>query len=821
MRGSSERRPLLNEAANHQLDSDSDQNLALPTPVPSSKHDNSAKHHASLVYRRIRRTKLRRDFWLSVVTTGLALYAFLAYVRPAINETYGVTTIFKKKIPFAKLEKFVLEEPKEENLEKWSNYYAAGPHLGGKNYSQAVWTKEKFEEFGFKAEIVTYDIYANYPKDHSLSLLKKDEDGEITVTYKASLEEDVLEEDPTSGLEDRIPTFHGYSASGNVTGQLVFANYGTYDDYATLVAKGLDFKGKIVLVKYGKIFRGLKVKRAQELGAVGVIIYSDPGDDGEITEKNGEKPYPEGKARNPSAVQRGSVQFLSMAPGDPTTPGWPSLPGAPRVAPEHAIPSIPSLPISYIDAIPFLKALEGHGLDATELGDTWKTGGLDYKGVKYFVGPTPPEVTVNLFNEQEYEFAPMWNVIATIPGHLKNEVVLLGNHRDAWIAGGAGDPNSGSACLIELARTFGEMKKAGWKPFRTIKLGSWDGEEYGLLGSTEWVEDKWKYLDKNAVAYINVDVGAVGSNFDAAANPLLGSLLHEATTKVLDPHSVQKGENKTIYERWGGKYKPLGSGSDFTAFQDFIGIPSLDMSFQLGPKDAIYHYHSNYDSTAWMERFGDKGYLYHAAMTKLWGYIAIRLSESHAIPFRAADYSNFMLNYIEKTKNLTHSALSSLTSPEKATADDFQAALSDLEKAAQKFNSHASRLDQWSSQVAFQLDTESHPSQYSRLLVWITVKLWGYVHKVNKAYQRLDRSFTFEGGLDERPLYKHVVYAPGRWTGYEGAVFPGLVESIEDGNWTNGVRWAGIVRGCVEDAVGVVRKTEGYRVLNVEDREDW
>src|SRR5690606_29245454 len=160
-----------------------------------------------------------------------------------------------------------------------------------------------------------------------------------------------------------------------------------------------------------------------------------------------------------------------------TTPGYPSLPGAPRTSPDHAIPTIPSLPISYLDAIPFLKALEGHGLDATTLGDTWKTGGLDYKGVKYFVGPTPPEVVVNLFNEQEYVITPMWNVIATIPGHLKNEVVLLGNHRDAWVAGGAGDPNSGSACLIELARTFGEMKKAGWKPFRTIKVGSWDGEE--------------------------------------------------------------------------------------------------------------------------------------------------------------------------------------------------------------------------------------------------------------------------------------------------------------------------------------------------------
>lgn len=353
--------------------------------------------------------------------------------------------------------------------------------MGGKNYSQALWTKQKFEEFGFKAEIVTYEIYANYPKDHSLELwTTKKDGGEKKIEFKARLEEDVLKDDPTSGLEDRVPTFHGYSASGNVTGQLVFVNYGTFEDYKLLQERGVDLKGKIVLAKYGGIFRGLKVKRAQELGAVGAILYGDPGDDRNITEKAGHKPYPEGKARNPSSVQRGSVMFLSIAPGDPTTPGYPSLPGAPRVSPEHSTPTIPSLPISYTDAIPLLKALEGHGIEASTLGKTWNTGGLDYKGVRYFTGPTPPEVVVNLVNEVEYEITPMWNVIATIEGELKNEVVLMGNHRDAWIAGGAGDPNSGSACLIEVARTFGVMKKRGWKPLRTIKLASWDGEEYGV-----------------------------------------------------------------------------------------------------------------------------------------------------------------------------------------------------------------------------------------------------------------------------------------------------------------------------------------------------
>ena len=336
------------------------------------------------------------------------------------------------------LQKILLDTPSEEKAREWSQYYTSGPHLAGKNFSQALWTKNKWEEFGIEAAINSYDVYINYPQGHRLTLLKNDK-----VDYECSLEEDVLEEDSTSGLADRIPTFHGYSASGNVTARYVYVNYGTIQDFDDLVSANVSLKGNIALIKYSHIFRGLKVKRAEELGMVGAVIYSDPMDDGEITEKNGYKPYPDGPARNPSSVQRGSVQFLSasclsrtpillikigISPGDPTTPGYPSLPGAPRTDPHRTIPRIPSLPISYRDALPLLKALNGHGPPSSDFGKPW-TGGLD--GVEYNIGPSPSNITLNLVNEQEYVTNPIWNVIGVINGTIPDEVVVVGNHRDA------------------------------------------------------------------------------------------------------------------------------------------------------------------------------------------------------------------------------------------------------------------------------------------------------------------------------------------------------------------------------------------------------
>lgn len=297
----------------------------------------------------------------------------------------------------------------------------------------------------------------------------------------------------------------------------------------------------------------------------------------------------------PVQLMRGCIGIL---PGDPTTPGYPSKPGVPRKEP-YSVPGIPSLPISYRDALPLLRTLNGIGPAASDLGPEWTTGGLKSKGVQYSVGPSPAGTAVNLVNAQEYVTTPIWNVIGIINGTIADEVVVLGNHRDAWIAGGAGDPNSGSAALNEVVRGCGTALALGWKPLRTIVIASWDGEEYGLLGSTEWVEEYLPWLQHATIAYLNVDVGTVGQYFAAAAAPLLDDLILNVTSSVLSPNQTIPGQS--VREQWSGEIAPLGSGSDFTAFLDFAGITSLDMGFRPGPDSPIYHYHSNYDSFAYSE----------------------------------------------------------------------------------------------------------------------------------------------------------------------------------------------------------------------------
>ncbi|OQU99187.1 hypothetical protein CLAIMM_04856 isoform 2 [Cladophialophora immunda] len=670
-------------------------------------------------------------------------------------------------ITFEELIELLLETPDEDKARSWSEYYTSGPHLAGKNLSQALWTRERWEEFGVKSDIVAYDVFINYPSDHRLALL----DGH-KVKYECSLEEDIIDDDPTTSLKDRIPTFHGYSASGNVTAPYVYVNFGTYQDFEDLQAANITLEGKIALTKYGRIFRGLKVKRAQELGMVGVVMYSDPQEDGDITEENGYKTYPDGPARNPSSVQRGSAGTL---PGDPTTPGYPSKPGVPRVDPHGSTPRIPSLPISYADALPLLKALNGHGPNASSFDKSWHGGGLAYKGVEYNIGPSPDTVVLNLMNEQEYVTTPLWNVIGIINGTAKDEVIVVGNHRDAWIAGGAGDPNSGSAALNEVIRSFGEALKAGWKPLRTIVFASWDGEEYGLIGSTEWVEEYLPWLSSSTIAYLNVDVGARGKHFDAAASPLLNKLLYAATNSVPSPNQTTKGQS--VGDVWDGHIRTMGSGSDFTAFQDFAGIPSLDFGFGTGPKDAVYHYHSNYDSFHWMDAYGDNGWHYHVTVAKILALVTAQLSETPVLFLSAQDYAEGLSVYLDdvKERSKTHLAGSSFS---------FQA----LDNATAEFRNAATKFDEYTADLTKKLAEDVPWWEW-----WKKVRLFYEIRNANEKYKTLERQFLFPGGLDHRTWFKHVVFAPGRWTGYAGATYPGLVESFEDKNITNARRWSAII----------------------------
>lgn len=713
-----------------------------------------------------------------------SIWSYLPWARPFPHAAWPQSN----GLGYKELQAILQETPSAAKAREWSSYYTAGPHLAGKNLSQALWTQERWQEFGVAdTSIVAYDIYLNYPVDHALRLLKQKADGEkAEVQYEATLEEDVLEEDHTSGLPGRVPTFHGYSASGNVTAPFVYVNFGTVKDFQDLVDANISLAGKIAIAKYGGIFRGLKVKAAQEHGMVGVVLYDDPQSDGDITEENGYKPYPEGPARNPSAVQRGSVQFLSIAPGDPTTPGYPSKPGSERKDPSHSIPSIPSIPVSYKEILPFLKALNGHGPKAEDFNEYWQGGKLGYKGVKYNIGPTPDDIVINLYNEQEYTTTPLWNVIGVIKGSIPDEAVVVGNHRDAWIAGGAADPNSGSAALNEVIRSFGEALKAGWKPLRTIVFASWDGEEYGLLGSTEWVEEQLPWLSKANIAYLNLDGAASGPNFKTSASPLLNSAIYEATGLVQSPNQTVAGQTvRDVWEAVANKHiGTMGSGSDFTAFQDFAGIASLDLGFTNWGQDAVYHYHSNYDSFDWMNRFGDPHWLYHEACAKVLALITANLVETPVLSLNATDYGLGLATYLDKIRPDAKQL------PDGASFD-----FGPLDKAIAEFQEVAVRFDAYAADLASQLG-EDVPWYHW----WKKVKLYFQIRLVNDKYKFLERAFLYAPGLDGRSWFKHVVFAPGVWTGYAGATYPGLVESFDVGDVSNAQKWRAIIVERLETA---------------------
>ncbi|KAF3932813.1 hypothetical protein ABW19_dt0208454 [Dactylella cylindrospora] len=727
-----------------------------------------------------------------------------------------------KDLPLEKLYKILDETPSPDKIKEWSKYYTSGQHVAGRNYSQALWTKEQWEKFGIKSEIVEYEVLLNYPTGHRLALLESssDSEGNEKVIFEASLEEDEIPGDKFSQSKDRLPTFHGYSADGNVTAEYVYAGYCTQDDFKFLKELKVPIKGNIVLCRYGLIFRGLKVMGAQEKGAVGVVIFTDPGDDHPDGWSGGGGgsggPYPKGSERQPSSVQRGSVQFTSLRPGDPTTPGYASKPGVPRTPAHEAIPSIPSLPISYLDAVPILKALNGWGSKPKG----WE-GGLVGKGVEYWTGPigvkaaTNGEIDtvettktkvdpatktlLNLYNGVEFTITPIWDVIGVINGSLSDEVVVIGNHRDAWCAGAA-DPVSGSSSVMEV-------------------IASWDGEEYGLVGSTEWVEDQRSYLMQNAVAYLNLDIATSGSWLDPASAPLMykpfinamkskKEIENMASSNAELEHIFQDRDREsykdTIYEFWarnGVPIRPVGSGSDFVGFQDIAMVPSMDFSFRQDKNGAVYHYHSNYDSFEWMEKYGDPGFKYHVVAAKMVGHAALEVIETPVIPFNLTDYALFLEKYYKQA----------LKAFDKKTGGDTTSGIHDSNAIRQardalvKVDGQIAKLKiatQALDEEATGLTAEVRglPRDIPWYKRWQHLHYWTKIKSLNKKIMFFERKFAYEDGLDGRNVYKHVVFAPGLWTGYSGAVFPGILESIEDRNFTNVERWSEIIQKCIIDA---------------------
>ncbi len=583
--------------------------------------------------------------------------------------------------------------------------------------------------------------------------------------------EAVLAEDETSSYPNRVPTFHGYSFTGDASAEFVYVGRGQKVDFDRLKALGVPLKGKIALSRYGGPFRGLKVKNAQENGMIGAILFLDPGDDGNVTEAKGYAAYPKGPARNPTSVQRGSVQFLSIYPGDPTTPGYPSRRDSPRASTELVTPHIPSIPISWAEAVPLLAALDGHGTPGKEVNRTLWVGALN---VTYSTGPAPG-ATISMSNVMKDTYTSIWDAVGIINGTSQDEVIVLGNHRDAWIVGGAADPNSGSAIMVELSKAFGALLKTGWKPKRTIVLCSWDAEEYGLVGSTEWVEEYIPWLTSAAVSYLNIDVGTAGPIPDISATPDLHDIAINTMKKVIYPF---RGKNGTLYDAWysasKGAVGVLGSGSDYTSFLH-RGISSIDMGAGRGPNDPVYHYHSNYDSYHWMTTFGDPGFHTHKAMGQYLTLLAYHLADDAIIPYNVNTFTEEMRKYFEALNK-------TVISNHAAGAVD----ISPLEEAINTFDGAA---------TAFMATLSSAQGSSDPTLI----------KTLNHKLRDFQRGFTSQGGLPGREFYRHVVFAPGLDTGYAPVTYPGITEQVVSGDLKTAGEWVGRTSRAVLTAAGVLR----------------
>ncbi|KFA54291.1 hypothetical protein S40293_04836 [Stachybotrys chartarum IBT 40293] len=667
------------------------------------------------------------------------------------------------------VESILVNSLDSRSLDSWSYYYTHGDHLGGHNRSMAEWTMDQWSAAGFDTRIEEFWIWYTAPLHTSLRLNRPD-----GTFHDVSLIEDMLEEDSTTSYPNRIPAYHAMSASGNVSAEYVYVGRGQRADYQVLRDAGIELEGKIALSMYGGIYRGTKVRNAQENGMAGCVLFTDPLEDGEIIEANGYLPYPDGPARNPTQIQRGSVRFSSIYSGDPSTVGYPSFRDAPRNDLTPYNPSIPSVPISIRDAIPLLQALDGHGVSGEEVNRTNWIGRLD---ATYSTGPSG--ATLDLNHLMNGTVAPAWDVIGIINGTHDDEVVIIGNHRDAWVIGGAADPNSGSAILIELAKAFGLLLDRGWKPRRTIILGSWDAEEFGLQGSTEWVESRLPWLISNAVCYINIDVAVSGPRTMLAGSGEIHTLAIDMMKKVLFPDTW--GPGPTLYDMWfnttEGEVPPLGSGSDYASFYH-NGISAIDIGSDAGRTDPVYHYHGHYDSYAWMSRFGDPGFQIHTAMGQWLALIAYHVVDDVLIPWDLPNAGRVLRTLYEDLSDTITEAY-----------PDLEMDLSPIEEAITTFDAAAEHI----TSVA-QLALAANDA------VLIDV--------INSKYRDFHKGFASSGGLPGRPTFHNVISAPGLDNGYGADVFPAVQDSLSAGNEEQAVEWV------EKSARAILRAAEILRVGN-------
>jgi N-acetylated-alpha-linked acidic dipeptidase len=700
---------------------------------------------------------LRMALAVLLVSSALLPNAITAQIAASAKSTqvFGYTDFSKE----AEIEEKFLAVPNAKLAGEALKTLTAAPHIASspEDHKTAEFVAEKFRAAGLDTEIVPYRVLMNQPKVVKVEAFDATGKELMSGPTPEHVGNDPFENDPRV-----VMPFNGSSGSGDVTGEVVYANYGRLEDYDELAKQHIDLHGKIVLVRYGANFRGVKVYIAEQRGAAGVLIYSDPQDDGYY---KGDM-YPLGPWRPETGVQRGSVQYLFKYPGDPETPGvasTPDLPDAERINPEGNQPHIISIPLSYHDAAPILQSMKGPGVP-----QGWQ-GALPFR---YHLGPGG--VRVHLMSQQDYERRTIWDVVGKVKGtESPEDWVVVGNHRDAWVYG-AVDPNSGTASMLEAVHGVGALLKTGWKPKRSIVFCSWDAEEEGLIGSTEWVEQHAQQL-RNAVAYFNVDVAVAGPDFSASAVPSLKDFMREIAKSVPSPMG------DTVYQEWRANrdgvnqhrasnappssreevhVSDLGSGSDFTPFLQHEGVPSTD----IGSGGPYGVYHSVFDNYAWFVMNADPHFVYLQQMARVLGLEALRMADTDVLPYDYEEYAREVKAYIESAKRRAgDDGLSSL---------DFRPAL----EAAAKFAAAAKHAHQLQSNPPADLD------------------------EFNATLRATEEALLSPEGLPKRAWYKHTIYAPGEYTGYAAVVIPGVNEAIEAKDANRAAEQLAVLTHCLDRA---------------------
>ena len=668
---------------------------------------------------------------------------------------------------------------KASDQDEWMKFLSSHPHHVGspQDKANAEYMANLFRSWGYQTEIASYWPLFPTPKTRVLELLG-------AKPYKAKLEEPALAADKTSGQKaEQLPSYNAYSADGDVTAELVFVNRGIPADYEELERMGVDVKGKIVIAKYGGSWRGIKPKVAAEHGAIGCIIYSDPEDDGYAQGDT----YPEGAFRPKDGVQRGSVMDMPVYPGDPLTPDVAATKDAKRLAIKDAITimKIPTLPISYEDALPLLQSLGGQVVPAA-----WR-GGLP---ITYHIGPSKDKVHLKL--EFNWDQKQLYDVIAKLPGSdLPDEWIIRGNHHDGWV-NGAADPLSGMVAELEEARAIAELVKKGFKPRRTIIFCAWDGEEPALLGSTEWAEDHQEELKQKAVAYINSDGNSRGF-IGASGSHTLETFFNEITNDVMDPQTgvsikerryartVVNADNTSRAKLLGNKnikLGALGAGSDYSPFLQHLGIASLNLGF--GGEGSGGEYHSIYDSYDMFTRFKDPGFQYGVALSKTAGRVVMRLANADVLPIDFNTFFKTVNDYVTEVKTLLDNSRNETDVENKVIKDKlFDLAKDPTKKYESPKPKEAVPFLNFSSleNAMVQLKNASDEFQkiYSSGLQLPVAKQ----NELNALLFKAERSLIDPDGLPRRPWYKHEIYAPGYYTGYGVKTLPGIREAIEQRNW--------------------------------------